>query len=193
MGKAIFFDKDGTLIPDIPYNTDIDKITLSRGAEYAISELSTLGFLLFVVSNQAGIARGFFTEKDIKKVEGKIYSIFKGLGAVLSGFYYCPHDPTGIIHPYNIECDCRKPMPGMLLKASKEHSLDLSQSWMIGDILNDIEAGNRASCKTILVDNCNETEWLEGEYRKPDYTVISLDEAARIISSVYLTDKKVRV
>lgn len=193
MRKAIFFDKDGTLIPDIPYNTDVDKITLSDGADFAIKALSTLGFSFFVVSNQAGVAHGLISEKDLMNIHAKLISSFAELGEELTGFYYCPHDINGKMHPYNISCECRKPLPGMVLNAAKEHSIDLQKSWMIGDILNDIEAGNRAGCKTILIDNGNETEWTKGEFRTPDYTVKDLIKAAQIIVSVCLTDKEVRV
>ena len=85
--------------------------------------------------------------------------------------YYCPHYPDGKIQKYKIECDCRKPKPGLILQAAREHDIDLSNSWMIGDILNDVEAGNRAGCKTILLDNGNETEWIWNEIRTPAFIV----------------------
>jgi histidinol phosphatase-like enzyme len=95
---------------------------------------------------------------------------------VLDGFYYCPHAPDA-------GCDCRKPAPGMLERAAREHGVDLRASWMIGDILDDVEAGRRAGCRTILLDNGNETEWRDGEQRCPDYVARDLAQAAAIIAA----------
>lgn len=181
LSKAVFFDKDGTLIPDIPYNVDPKKITLAGGAHELISRLSGKGYLLIIISNQPGIARGYFAEEDLLAVRSRLEELFIEAGSVLSGFYYCPHHPEGIIEQYSKRCDCRKPMPGMLLKAAMDHNLDLRESWFIGDILNDVEAGNRAGCRTILLNNGNETEWIAGEFRKPHYTISLLADAAKII------------
>jgi D-glycero-D-manno-heptose 1,7-bisphosphate phosphatase len=181
VAKAIFFDKDGTLIPDIAYNTDPAKIVFNFGAGIAISKLSALGFLFIVVSNQSGVARGYFTEEDLIPVREKLESLFLQSGAKLDGFYYCPHYPWGSNKQFSIECDCRKPQPGMILRAAREHRITLEESWIIGDILNDVEAGNKAGCRTILLNNGNETEWLNGEYRIPDYIADDLVEAADII------------
>jgi histidinol phosphatase-like enzyme len=105
-------------------------------------------------------------------------------GIMLSGFYYCSHHPQGKIEPYAIDCDCRKPKPGLLHKAAIELKIDLSASWMIGDILNDIEAGNSAGCRSILIDNGNETEWMMNEIRRPIAKVRNIDEAAEYIISI---------
>lgn len=186
MAKAIFFDKDGTLIPDIPYNTDPEKIEFNEGAAYAIRRLSALDFMLIVVSNQSGVARGYFREADLQKVREKLEGLFRDAGGMLSDFIYCPHLPEGSVKEYAITCDCRKPMPGMLLSAGGKHNIDLRSSWMIGDILNDIEAGNLAGCRTILINNGNETEWLQGNQRVPGYIAKDLADAAEyVISSQY--------
>lgn len=181
MARAIFLDKDGTLIPDIPYNTDPDKITLTKGADIALKRLAVENYLFVIVSNQAGIARGYIQEIDLLKIRNKIVDLFSELHLELAGFYYCPHDVNGTVEPFAIACNCRKPLPGMLHEASEDHSIDLGSSWLIGDILDDVEAGNRAGCRTILFDNGNETEWIEGEYRTPDFKVGDLIEAADII------------
>jgi histidinol phosphatase-like enzyme len=97
------------------------------------------------------------------------------------GFYWCPHDPAGNVPRYATECTCRKPMPGLLLKAAQEHGIDSSRSWMIGDILNDVEAGRRAGCRTALIDNGNETEWQWSALRSPDVLAGSFLAAARAI------------
>ena len=181
MDKAIFLDKDGTLIPDIPYNVDTDLIMLQPDSIEGLRLLHREGYLLIIISNQSGVARGYFTEDELQAVEGKMKDLFRLNGITLTGFYYCPHHPQGAINSYDIHCSCRKPMPGMLLKAAAEHNIDLYQSWMIGDILNDVEAGNRAGCKTILIDNGNETEWVQGEYRTPGIICNSINEAAENI------------
>ena len=178
MNKAIFLDKDGTLIPDIPYNVDPDKITLDNDVIEGLKSLQNEGFKLIIVSNQSGVARGYFTEDKLFLVARKLEELFKMNELHLDGFYYCPHHPNGNITKYNIDCNCRKPQPGMLLRASADHHIDLENSWMIGDILNDVEAGNRAGCKSILIDNGNETEWVRGEFRNPTITCKSINDAA---------------
>lgn len=190
---AVFLDKDGTLIPDIPYNIDPQKITLSEGAEYALHKLHEKGFLFVVVSNQSGVARGYFKEEDLESVYKKLKTLFELIDLKLEGFYYCPHHPEGIVEKYNISCDCRKPMPGLLRRAAEDLNIDLAASWFIGDILNDVEAGNRAGCSTVFLDNGHETEWASGEYRKPDFKVTSLYEAADVIIANSWHRKYVRV
>ena len=187
MNKGIFLDKDGTLIPDIPYNIDPDMITLQPDSIEGLKLLYDEGYLLVIVSNQSGVARGYFTEEKLEAVEIKIKELLAVNDILLSGFYYCPHHPQGIVKSFNIDCDCRKPKPGMLLKAATEHNIDLPKSWMIGDILNDIEAGSRAGCKTVLIDNDNETEWVPGEYRIPTIVCKSINEAAENILTAQLT------
>lgn len=178
MNKAIFLDKDGTLIPDIPYNADPDKITLSDNSIEGLKHLARLGYKLIVVSNQSGIAKGYFSETQFSQVIKRLYELLEAEDILLSGFYYCPHHPDGNKPGYAIDCDCRKPKPGMLQKGASEHELDLTQCWMIGDILNDVEAGNRAGCGTVLINNGNETEWLTRTYRKPDLMCSNINEAA---------------
>lgn len=190
--KAVFLDKDGTIIPDIPYNVDTEKIALNEGAVEGLQLLQSHGYLLIIVSNQAGIARGYFTVEQLNNVEHAITSMCSKFGIYIDGFYYCPHHPDGIVAEYNSDCDCRKPRPGLLLQAAKDLDIDLSSSWMIGDILNDVEAGNRAGCKTILLNNGNETEWVPGAARIPEYFAMDLAEAARYIvaANKVMTDEK---
>lgn len=182
MNKAVFFDKDGTLIPNIPYNTNASLIKFENGAPEAIKKLATHGYMFIVISNQAGVARGFINEQNLAVIGNKLHEMFADIDEELTEFVYCPHDPSGIVSSYAKMCQCRKPLPGMFFNTSKKYNIDLSSSWMIGDILDDIEAGNRAGCRTILIDNGNETEWIEGEYRDPHFTVNSLTEACNIIT-----------
>lgn len=181
MNKAIFIDKDGTLIHDVPYNVDPALIRFNDGAIDALQQWSGAGYLIVIISNQSGIAYNYFSEEAIEKVNQYLTAQFAFHHITLHGFYYCPHHPAGNNALYAVECNCRKPLPGLILEAAKALSVDVRQSWMIGDILNDVEAGNRAGCRSILLNNGNETEWLQGEYRVPGYTTGSLREAAHFI------------
>ncbi|MGE5140552.1 MAG: D-glycero-alpha-D-manno-heptose-1,7-bisphosphate 7-phosphatase [Rudaea sp.] len=178
---AVFVDKDGTLIEDVPYNVDPDLIRLVPGAAESLRRLQRLGFKIAVVSNQSGVARGLFAERELGDVENRLRQLLSEGEVHLDGWYYCPHHPEGIVREYAIQCECRKPAPGLLLRATEELGIDLSGSWMIGDILNDVEAGIRAGCKTILLDNGNETEWVGGPRRVPDFVARDWAEVARII------------
>jgi histidinol-phosphate phosphatase family protein len=169
--KAVFIDKDGTLVENVPYNVDPERIALARDAAQAMKAVMAKGYRLIIISNQPGAALGYFEESELKKVEARL----RDLLPVLDGFYYCPHLPEA-------GCECRKPAPGMLERAAREHGVALEASWMVGDILDDVEAGRRAGCRTILLDNGNETQWRMGEGRSPDYIVRDLPEAAAIIT-----------
>lgn len=178
----MFLDKDGTLIKDVPFNVDPDRIVLEKNAASGLRLLAEAGFQFVIVSNQSGIARGIFKESELQCVQARLEEILQSeAGVSLAGFYYCPHHPQGRVPAYSVDCDCRKPKPGMLLCAAKDLGITLPGSWMIGDILNDIEAGHRAGCRTILIDNGNETEWKTGSLRQPDFTAANLADAAHII------------
>jgi D-glycero-D-manno-heptose 1,7-bisphosphate phosphatase len=179
--KAIFLDKDGTLIEDVPYNVDPDLIRLSAGAAEGTQALHRAGYRLVVVSNQAGVARGLFPAAALAGVERRLRHLLAAAGVPLAGFYYCPHHPEGAVADYAVSCDCRKPSPGLILRASRELGLDPARSWLIGDILDDIEAGRRAGCRTVLIDNGQETEWEPGRWRHPDFFAPDLAHAARTI------------
>lgn len=178
--QAIFLDKDGTLIENIPFNVDPKKIVLNRGAREAIELLKGI-FQFHLVTNQAGVSFGMFKEEDLVPVFDKLSLMFNQMGTQLHGIHYCPHHPGGKVSQYAIHCQCRKPSCKMLRKAAQDYGIDLSRSWMIGDILDDVEAGNRAGCRTILINNGNETQWLKGPYRWPDFIVSNLEEAAHLI------------
>lgn len=179
--KAIFIDKDGTLIPDIPYNIDPDLISIEEDTIKGIRLLRDKGYLLIVITNQSGIAKGFFTEDQLDKVWNRISGLLEKYYLSIDAFYYCPHEPNGSIRQYAITCNCRKPLPGMILQAARDFNIDLDSSWMIGDILNDVEAGNKAGCRTILINNGNETEWIMNKSRMPVGMADNILEAARFI------------
>jgi len=133
------------------------------------------------VSNQSGVARGLFSESAVENVGLTLRDLFRRMRIPLDGFYYCPHHPQGRDARYAIACECRKPQPGMLQRAAVEHEIQLGESWVIGDILDDIEAGRRAGCRTVLIDNGGETEWRHSAMRQPDYVARDLRDAARFI------------
>ena len=171
---AIFLDKDGTLIDDVPYNVNPDLVTLTVGAGRALAQLARQGYRLVVVSNQPGIGDGRFEAAALSAVEHRIRELLAAWRVSIDAFYYCPHTPS-------LGCECRKPAPGLLMCAAAEHKLDLRRSWLIGDILDDIEAGRRAGCRTALLMNGNETEWALAPLRLPHVFVRTLPRAAECI------------
>ncbi len=180
--KAVFLDKDGTLVDDLPYNVEPRRICLVPGAGQALRLLADMDYRLFVVTNQSGIAHGCFGEDAMGPVADRLSDLLFREQVTLDGYYYCPHHPLGTVQGYAIVCHCRKPSPGMLLRAAHDHGIDLRASWMIGDVLHDVEAGNRAGCRTLLIDNGNETEWRLGPRRLPTRIAPDLYSAARLIA-----------
>ena len=179
--RAVFLDKDGTLIDNIAFNVDPIQITLAEGAAEGLYLLARKGYRIVVVSNQPGVALGIFPEHALRAVEARLRELLHFIGVPLSGFYYCPHFPDGTVAQYDVPCTCRKPSSGMLFRAARDHALDLQRSWMIGDILDDIEAGRGAGCRTLLIDNGNETEWDLTSERQPHKVATDLFEAAALI------------
>lgn len=179
--RAVFLDKDGTLVENMPFNIDPAKIFWTPNAAAALRLLYANGFHLFIISNQPGIAYGYFAQSAVDAVMAEMARMFGSIGLPLAGFYYCPHHPDGKEPEFSIRCDCRKPEPGLVLQAAKEHGIDLSASWLIGDILDDIEAGRRAGCRAVLLDNGNESEWCITPLRWPDGTASDLEQGARYI------------
>jgi len=178
---AVFLDKDGTLVVDVPYNVEPGRIRLTPGAVEGLQALHAAGYLLIVVSNQSGVARGFFQEEALAPVEAQVRALLAAASVPLAGFYYCPHHPDGPVGRYAVSCGCRKPAPGMLSRAAREHGIDLARSWLVGDILHDIEAGRRAGCRTVLLDVGHETEWDLTPDRMPHVMADDLSAAARLI------------
>jgi D-glycero-D-manno-heptose 1,7-bisphosphate phosphatase len=181
--QAVFLDKDGTLIEDVPYNVDPGRIRLAPRAEEGLRLLHAAGYRLIVISNQSGVARGLFPEEALVAVEQRLRGLLAEAGVPLLAFYYCPHHPEGIVPDLAVACACRKPEPGMILRAASEHGIDLARSWFIGDILDDVEAGRRAGCATVLIDNGHETQWVLSPLRTPHEVVADLAGAARRITA----------
>ncbi len=178
--RAVFIDKDGTLVEDVPYNVDPALLAFTPHAAEALRKLSAAGFLLVVVSNQPGVAQGRFDLAALRRLARALTERLAASGVVLSGFYACPHLPASGSEP-RAGCSCRKPAPGLLLEAADDWAIDLHGSWMIGDILDDIEAGRRAGCRAIHLDVGNETLWQRTPLRLPTATVPDLLAAAGIV------------
>lgn len=149
---AIFLDRDGTINVDHGYVSQIDDFQFIEGVIETLAELKKMGFLLVIVTNQSGIAKGKYTEAEFMQLTEWMDWSFADRGVELDGIYYCPHHPEGEVEPYVQVCNCRKPQPGMLLAAAGSLNIDLAQSYMVGDKLIDIQAGKAAGVKaTILV------------------------------------------
>lgn len=181
--RAVFLDKDGTLVEDVPYNVDPARVRLTRGAAEGLRALHAAGYGLFVISNQSGVARGYFPEAALAAVEARVRELLHEAGVPLAGFYYCPHHPKGVVPAYAIACACRKPAPGLIERAAREHGLDLARSWFVGDILDDVQAGRAAGCRTVLLDTGHETEWRLTPERQPHHKAADLAEAAALIAA----------
>lgn len=144
MNKAVFLDRDGVLIEDTNYPGDPEKIVFLPKIADAVRSLNEKGYKVIVATNQSGVARGYFTEKEVKEINKKIEKKLGKEGAKIDKFYYCPHHPDD-------NCECRKPKPGMLLKAKRDFNIDFKKSYVIGDALKDVETGKKVGCKTILI------------------------------------------
>ena len=151
--RALFLDRDGTLVHASHYPSRPEQLRLYDDIGPILRILQQEhDFRLIIITNQAGIARGYFTETDLQRMHDYLTGELAALGVHVDGIYHCPHHPEGVIEELSFRCECRKPQPGMLLQAARDLDLDLEHSWFVGDILDDVEAGNRASCNTILVD-----------------------------------------
>ena len=153
--KAIFLDRDGTINKYVGFLTDINEFELLDGVTEAIKMINESGYLAIVVTNQPVIARGEVSVEELQEIHNKMETLLGQAGAYIDDIFYCPHHPhkgyEGERPEYNIECECRKPKPGMLFAAAEKYNIDLSESWMIGDGENDIEAGKNAGCKVCAV------------------------------------------
>ena len=153
--KAIFLDRDGTINKYVGFLRDIDEFELLPDVSEAIKKINESGYLAIVVTNQPVIARGEVSYDELHMIHNKMETLLGHDGVYLDGIYYCPHHPhsgyEGEVKELKIDCECRKPKPGMLLQAAKDFNIDLSKSWMVGDSENDIEAGENAGCKTAYI------------------------------------------
>jgi D,D-heptose 1,7-bisphosphate phosphatase len=183
--KAIFLDRDDTLIEDPGFINHPDQVKLLDGVDKSLIELRGMGYKLVVVSNQSGVARGIISEESLDEIHNRLKQLLAEKGAPLDHIYYCPYHPDGVIEKYRKESDRRKPNPGMLLAAADEMDIDLTQSWMIGNSSRDVEAGLKAGCKTILINHPSYSEQHKLGEPNPDYRAVNLKEAVNIIKKYH--------
>lgn len=181
---AIFIDKDDTLVRDVPYNVCPALIDFLPGSLEAVSQLRGRGYAIVVVTNQSGIARGYFDLAQLDRYLEALENRMRESGATPDSIGFCPHHPDATVRRFRRICACRKPNPGLLTGAAAELGLELERSWMIGDLLDDVEAGARAGCSTALVSAHEDQVPPPAGVRRPDLVVSSLAEFARIVPQV---------
>jgi D-glycero-D-manno-heptose 1,7-bisphosphate phosphatase len=191
MSRAVFLDRDGVIneliyypehgIIDSPFA--VEQLKLIPGVCEAINKFHELGFEVIIVSNQPGIAKGYLSEESFEEIRGKMKEELAKEGAPVDGEYYCLHHPEAKVKRLKANCECRKPKPGLLLKAAKDKNIDLSHSWMIGDGLTDVKTGKTAGCKTILLGRmkCELCHLMDEQDTHPDFIAPNLLEASQII------------
>jgi D-glycero-D-manno-heptose 1,7-bisphosphate phosphatase len=185
---AVFLDRDGTINEEVGYLDSLDKLKIIPAAFEAIRLINESGMKVVVISNQAGVARGLFTEEFVRTTNNYLQTILSREGAYINNFYFCPHHPTAGEEPYRQVCNCRKPAPGMLLQAARDLNIDLTRSYLVGDRFNDMEAGNRIGVRGILVKTGFGQGLLQDdgpdkatEENKPDYIAEDILDAIRWI------------
>jgi len=180
--RAVFLDRDGTLNVDTGYVSEPQAVRLIPGAAQGAALLAAGGYLLVVTSNQSGIARGLLSEEQANAVDRRVLQLLREHGVAIDHVYRCPHLPAGTVAKFAIECDCRKPKPGLLTRAARELGIDLARSWVVGDRVRDIQAGLAAGCRTVAVQSAGPAH--AGEFMQfPAGTIHArtLTDAARII------------
>lgn len=175
---AVFIGKDGTLVVDVPDNVEPARLRFTTGAADGLRRLQDAGFALVVVTHEPGIAQQRVTRRDFARLEAALFARLAEQGIRLDGLHLCAHGPLGQ-RPGS--CLCKAPAPGLLRQAAVAHDIDLSRSWMIGDTLDDVEAGHRAGCRSVLLDVGNETGWRRSPLREPDHRCADLLAAAKHI------------
>lgn len=185
--KAVFLDRDNTIISDPGYISDPDLVSLLPGAAEGIRRLNDAGYVVVVVSNQSGVARGKVTEEKLAEIHDRLREVLEEQGAHLDAIYYCPYldGADAVVERYRADSELRKPAPGMILLAAKDLDLDLEHSWMIGDSARDVVAGARAGCHTILVRQEGTSEDACG----PDMAVASLAEGVEYLLGSQMADQ----
>ncbi len=190
LNKAIFLDRDDTLIKDPGYISHPDQVRLLEGVPDALNGFHKLGYKLVVVTNQSGIARGLLTEDTLKTIHAKLEDLLAEKHAYVDRIFYCPYHVEGVIDEYRKASNNRKPNPGMLLQAADDMDVDLSISWCIGNSLSDVEAGQRAGCHTILIDQMSPTGQVKPGQIRPDYMAVNMREALNIVKQFETTEKR---
>lgn len=183
MNKAVFLDRDGTLNIDTGYISDPKELVFIRGAKKAVKLLKDKSFLIYVITNQSGVGRGFFSVEKLEAVHDKMLSEFDKEGIKIDGIFYCPHHP-------NEKCQCRKPKPKMVFDIVNSNKINLTKSYFIGDKLIDVQTGKNAGCRTILVETGEPRIEDEEDWTQPDFVAEDLLEAARWILKQTKNEKR---
>jgi D-glycero-D-manno-heptose 1,7-bisphosphate phosphatase len=201
MRRAVFLDRDGVInrmvyhaefgLVDSPQNPG--EFQLLPGAGEAVRHINELGLLAIVVSNQPGIAKGKCTPAGLEAITARMHAELAAVGARLDAVYYCLHHPEASLAAYRLACDCRKPQPGLLQRAAREHSIDLGSSFVVGDGLTDVLAGQAVGCTTLFLGNhkCEVCRAMDGQGARPDLVVSNLVEAVELIDRLILNPKEV--
>jgi len=182
--NSIFLDRDGTINQEVHHLRRVDELVLLDGAAEAIRLFNRAGIKVVVVTNQAGSARGLFSEERLDEIHRSLRAMLAREGAYVDAIYYCPHHPTEGFGRYRLDCICRKPRPGSLHRAADEMGLDLSRSYLVGDKGSDIDAGRAAGCRTVLVRTgygMATEAVLQASRRQPDHVAVDLLGAAQWI------------
>ena len=185
---AVFLDRDGCVNVEDDHIRDISQFRLYPDSMDSIKRLNTAGFLVVVVTNQSGVARGYMTEELVQRVHNRLLGWAADAGAVIDGIFYCPHHPEGSVERYSYECNCRKPKPGMLLRASAELGIDFPRSFVVGDKISDIQLGPAVGARAALVTTGFGAEQLKRiaslGYPMPDYVAPGIGGAVDWILSM---------
>lgn len=178
---GVFLDRDDTIIKDQVYLSEPDRIEILPGAAEAIALLNAQAIPVIVITNQSGIARGVFDEVTLKEIHRRMLEMFNEKGASIDGIYYCPHHPEGSIKEFTRQCECRKPQPGMLIRAASDFKLKLENCYMVGDKEDDIETIQRVGGKGVLISATP----LASNAANADYTAHDLKDAvSRILKDM---------
>lgn len=161
--KCVFLDRDGTIIEDISYCNDVNKLILKPDAVTTLKKLQNAGFLLIIITNQSSVARGYFTEDDVVNFNNALVNILKENGVNITDVYYCPHHESGTVKKYSIKCSCRKPKLGMFLSATEKYNLNLSKSYAVGDKPRDLCICGINDCKGFLISSTGLNGYTEEE------------------------------
>ncbi|HBB88557.1 MAG TPA: D,D-heptose 1,7-bisphosphate phosphatase [Blastocatellia bacterium] len=194
MNRAVFIDRDGTISEEVGYINHLSRFRLFPYSAPAIRKLHETGYLAIVITNQAGVARGYFSEEMVQAIHKQMTEDLEASGAALDAIYYCAHHPSVGESPYQLDCDCRKPKPGLLLRAARDYDIDLTNSWMVGDRYSDVELAANAGVKSALVlSGYGRGEWEHQRDKwptKPDLVAEDLLAAVNQIGNLDVTTSR---
>ncbi len=183
--RAVFLDRDGTIIEGVPYLSQIRQIKLNLNAPEGIKLFNEKSYYVIIITNQSGVARGIFDEDTLGKINMELKNLLLERGARIDDIFFCPHMPEAEITDGSMPCECRKPKPKMILDAAERYNINLNESFMVGDTPGDINAGKNAGCMTMLIDKGPDyyDYKRDSDKIKPDYIVKDLIDVANIISN----------